>query len=141
MNRLQWSRRRFLAVTSAAAAVASLPTAAVLKRVPGYARWRPTWLGFEDLVSLQGERVRLIGAEGATVPARVIDVADRSTRHAGVTVRQYSILMRTGLREPVASGQFRIQHSTWGEAELFCSPVFSNSRGIQYEATLSRLHV
>lgn len=138
MNNPLWSRRSFLGVAGLAAAAAALPTTAMVRRLPGFARWRPSWIGFEDLLALQGERVHLVGDRGTRIPARVIDVADRTTRHRGVTVVQYSVLLRTGRREPAPDQIFRIEHPEWGSCELFCSPVFSTTRGLQYEATLGR---
>ena len=123
-------------VTAAATvAVAALSP----QQAPGMPGVRTRWLGIDEFRPLTGKRVRLVPPAGPTINARVIDVADRSTVHRGVAVEQVSILMRTGLTEPVPAGTFRIDHPEWGSCELFCSPVFSASRGIQYEATLSRL--
>jgi hypothetical protein len=121
-------------------AAASVAVAAVAPRqAPGLEHIRGHWLGYEDLKVLEGERVRLVGSSGQVLNARVIDVRDNSTTHRGVRVEQVSVLMRTGLSEPAADHTFRIEHPRWGSCRLFCSPVFSTSRGIQYEATISRL--
>lgn len=122
------------------ATAASVAVAAVApSQAPGVESIRAHWLGFDDFRHLNGERVRLVPPDGPVLNARVIDVADHSTVHRGVGVEQVSILMRTGLTEPVPARTFRIEHPTWGSCELFCTPVFSTSRSIQYEATLSRL--
>ena len=135
MSQTNWSRRRFMVTAAATVAVAAVAPS----QAPGMEGVRTWWLGFEDFEKLQGERVRLMSPEGRAFNARVIDVADNSNVYRGTRVEQVSILMRTGLTEPVPSSMFRIEHPTWGSCELFCSPVFSTSRGIKYEATLSRL--
>ena len=135
LNEHVWSRRRFLLTTAASVAVATVAPS----QAPGVESIRSHWLGFEDFQRLTGERVRLISPGGPVINARVIDVADNSTVHRGTRVEQVSILMRTGLTTPVPSRTMRIEHPSWGSCELFCSPVFSNSPGIQYQATLGRL--
>ncbi|MBT8479457.1 MAG: hypothetical protein KJO06_11105 [Gemmatimonadetes bacterium] len=135
MNEHVWSRRRFLLTTAASVAVATVAPS----QAPGVESIRSHWLGFEDFQRLTGERVRLCSPEGPAFNARVIEVADNSTVYRGVRVEQVSILMRTGLSEPIPSHTMRIEHPEWGSCQLFCSPVFSTSRGIQYQATLSRL--
>ena len=124
-----------MVATAASVAIA----AASPSRAPGFEKIRPMWLDYSDLEPLLGERVRMVGASGQVLNARVIDIADRTATHRGVTVNQYSVLMRTGLTEPVEDYTFRIEHPEWGSCELFCNPVMSNSRGIHYEATLGRL--
>lgn len=135
MNEHHWSRRRFLLTTAATAAIAAVTPA----RAPGLERLRPHWVDFEDFKALDGDRVRMVGASGVSLNARVVDVVDRSTTHRGVRVEQYSVLLRTGLTEPVEDYSFDIQHPTFGNCRLFCSPVFTTARSIHYEATLSRL--
>lgn len=130
-----WNRRRFMAT----AAVASVAAAIAPSHIPGLERIRPAWLSFADLLPLQGERVRMVGRDGTVLNARVVDVADLTRTDDGVTVQQYSVLLRTGLTEPVDEYTFRIEHPRWGHCELFCSPVLSQARGIHYEATLCRL--
>jgi hypothetical protein len=135
LNEQLWSRRRFMITTAAAATVAVVTPS----QAPGLERLRPHWVEFEDLKALEGERVRMVGASGRELNARVVDVADRTTTHRGITVEQYSVLLRTGLTRPVDDYTFDIQHPTFGNCRLFCSPVFNTARSIHYEATLSRL--
>jgi len=133
------SRRRFLvAGTAAAVAVATCATLDP-RRLPGLDRYRPLWLDFADLEPLRGQRVRLIAEGGPTVNARVVDLVDHTRTDDGVTVHQYSLLMRTGLREPLEQYNFCLEHPEWGRCTLFCSAVFTLSHGVHYEAIISRL--
>jgi hypothetical protein len=135
VNHEHWSRRRFIAATAASLAIAAVNP----REAPGLEHVRGSWISFADLEPLRGERVRMVGPSGQVINARVIDVRDNTTTHRGVTVDQYSVLMRTGLSEPVEDHSFRLEHPTLGSCQLFCEPVLSMSRGIQYEATICRL--
>jgi hypothetical protein len=135
LNDQLWSRRHFMMATAATVAIAAVTPS----RAPGLERLRPHWISYEDFKALDGQRVRMIGSGGAVLNARVIDVRDRTTTHRGVTVEQYSVLMRTALNQPVEDYTFDIEHPTFGNCRLFCSPVFTTERSVHYEATLSRL--
>jgi hypothetical protein len=133
------SRRHFLAAGTAAAVAVATCASLDLRKLPGLDRYRPLWLDFADLEPLRGERVRLIAEGGPTVNARVVDLVDHTRTDHGVTVHQYSLLMRTGLREPLEQYTFCLEHPEWGRCTLFCSAVLTLSRGVHYEAIISRL--
>jgi hypothetical protein len=133
------SRRQFMIAGTAAAVTAATYAALDLRKMPGVDRYRPLWLEFADLGQLLGEKVRLVAEGGPTLNARVIDVADHTRTDDGVTVHSYSLLMRTGLREPLEQYTFCLEHPEWGRCTLFCSGVFTLSHGVHYEAIISRL--
>lgn len=133
------SRRHFLMAGTAAAVAAATYTALDPRKLPGVDRYRPLWLEFADLEPLLGERVRLVAEGGPTINARVLDVADHTRTDDGVTVHSFSLLMRTGLREPLEQHRFCLEHPDWGRCQLFCSAVFTLSHGVHYEAIISRL--
>ncbi len=133
------SRRHFLIAGTAAAVAAATYTGLDPRKMPGVDRYRPLWLEFADLEPLVGERVRLVAEGGPTISARVLDVTDHTRTDDGVTVQSFSLLMRTGLREPLEQHTFCLEHPEWGRCTLFCTAVFTLSHGVHYEAIISRL--
>jgi len=133
------SRRRFLAVSAVSVTAIATVSLAHPERLPGMERVRPRWLDLESLGPLEGERIRLVAQDGRSLNARVLKVTDKTSTHRGITVRQYSILMRTGLRETVDGQQFRFEHQEWGSCLLHCEPVGQNDRAIHLEAIISQL--
>lgn len=133
------SRRRFLVAGTVAAVAVATSAPLDPRHIPGFDRYRPLWLEFADLEFLLGERVRLIAEGGPTLNARVVDLVDHTRTDDGVTVHSFSMLMRTGLREPLEQYTFCLEHPEWGRCTLFCSAVFTLSHGVHYEAIISRL--
>lgn len=135
MHSRSWSRRRVLGVSASAIGLFALAPAAQALSAFQSPEHQPADT-FDDL---EGERVRLVTESGERFAARITEVQRRSRRSGRVLVEETTVLFRTGLREDVPQGMFRVQHSGDETIPLLLAPVVTRARGRHYEAVFTRI--
>jgi hypothetical protein len=135
------SRRAFLAQSLLTGAVVCFGTGFARTGSAGIrpVRHDPSWLDVHDFAALRGRRVHLRSEDGRQFAGRVVDVENADRTHRGRRVEQFSVLVRTGLRDPLPQQLFEVAHPEFGATTLFMVPVVSRSRAVHYEAIVSRV--
>ena len=74
--------------------------------------------------------------EQGSIELELIDVSELKT-----TPRQqmYSIIFRGPLDKPFAQGLYPMEHSSFGQFELFLVPVAKEADGMRYQAVFNQL--
>jgi hypothetical protein len=84
-----------------------------------------------------GSRVRIVGADGTRLSARLADVRDLAGAPVGAS-DAFAVTLRGARSRGLAGGTYTVVHSRVGRHELFLMPVDRGKKGQDYEIIVNR---
>jgi hypothetical protein len=99
------------------------------------------WLTYDDFAGRVGEPFDVATAVGEPIRLELIEATEGSepggTSADGEERRQFSLVFRGPVDQPLAQGIQSLDHGTLGELVLFLVPIGPDATGMRYEAAFA----